>query len=733
MVAAVDPRVVRSRFRRLRDRATFPLRYHLLALVLLALVPTLIFAGAVVWNLGRQQRESVEQGLQATVRALAIAVEREIGASVRALEVLASSPELEKGDLRAFYEHASLAARVHDFWYAVVLTDPSGQLLLSSLRPFGTRLPSITDREYFHELVRSRRPVVSDLITGRTTGWPNVTVAVPVQRDGRLRYVLFAALSPASLGKILAAQQIPADWIAGIVDRRQLIVARNRRPEAFVGREVPPPAGDAIRGAAAGTGRYPVLDSPDVYAAWQRTSLGWTVTLGVPVSAVDVPLRRSMWRFVIGGVLGLLAGGILAIVVGRTISRSMGSLASAAAVLGQGAIPPRLPSLIEEAHAVGRAMQRAGQTLRERTAELQESQAGLKRLVDSSLIGILVGEGEVVTDANDAFLAMVGYSREDLRGGTLRKPSLTPPEYAVADAAAAAMARETGVGRPYEKEYVRKDGTRVPVLVGRVSLDGAQRRWVSFALDLTERNRVEAERTLRIQAQAANQAKDEFLAIVSHELRAPLGTVLSSVRALQRGGLRDATAAEVLDRIDRSTRLQARLIDDLLDAARIATGKLQVDKQVVHLAPIVAAAAAALAPEAQRHGIELRLALDPPPGPVLGDPERLQQIALNLVANAIKFTPRGGQVHVSVGSRAGRIVLTVRDTGRGIEPALIPRIFDRFWQDSTGRDEGGLGLGLSIVQHLVQAHDGTIRVESLGVGRGTVLTVDLPMVGGAVA
>jgi PAS domain S-box-containing protein len=432
-----------------------------------------------------------------------------------------------------------------------------------------------------------------------------------------------------------------------------------------------------------------------------------------------------MWRLALGGFLVILAGGALAIAVGRTISHSMGRLASAAAALGQGAAPPALPSLIEEAHAVRQAIERAGQALGDRTAELERSQASLKRLVDSSLIGILVGEDDVVTDANDAFLKMVGYSQEDLRDGALRGPSLTPPEFMAADAAATALARQSGHCPPYEKELVRRDGTRVPVLVGGVFLDGARRQWVSFALDLTERNRLAAERTLRLRAQAANQAKDDFLAILSHELRAPLGAVLNSVRVLRHGQLGEPQVAEILERIDRNTRLQARLIDDLLDASRIVAGKLQVDKKAVHLAPIVTAAVAAVAPEAQDKGVELRTALDGLPGPVLGDPERLHQIALNLIANAIKFTPPGGRVHVSLGRRAGRMLLTVRDTGRGIEPELIPHVFDRFWQGPAGR-QGGLGLGLAIVRHLVEAHEGTVHVDSPGAGQGATFTVELP-------
>ncbi len=161
--------------------------------------------------------------------------------------------------------------------------------------------------------------------------------------------------------------------------------------------------------------------------------------------------------------------------------------------------------------------------------------------------------------------------------------------------------------------------------------------------------------------------------------------------------------------------------------SRIVAGKLRVDKEVVHLAPIVTATVAALAPEAQAKGLELRTAFDVSLGPMLGDSERLQQIALNLIGNAIKFTPPGGLVQVSLGCRASRIVLSVRDTGRGIEPEMIPHIFDRFWQGGGARRQGGLGLELTIVRHLVEAHDGTVRVESPGEGKGAVFTVDLPM------
>lgn len=705
----------------------FPLRWHLIALILVALIPMMFFAAAIVLSLGREQRTSVERGLQTTVRALAIAVEREVTASIRALEVLATSDLLRRSDLAAFHAQATRAVEAQDVWYVLALTDPSGQLLLNTVRPFGAPLPRIDDRDYFRRVVATGRPAVSDLVAGRTTGQLNVTVAVPVRRDGVLRYVLFAAIKPEGLVQILAEERIPEDWIATISDTRQVIIARNRNPAHFVGRELIAPLRQAVRAADEGVGRYPVFDLPDVYFAWRRTaSLGWTVAIGIPVSLVEVPLRRSMWRIGLAGLVVALAGGAVAALVARRLSVSIRALATSATALGQGATPICPPTSIEEIDAVGRSMELAGSTIARRTAEVLASQARLKRLVDSSLIGILVGEDDRVTDANDAFLRMVGYSRDELQGSKLRWPDLTPDEYRGADATALAVARERGECAPYRKEYRRKDGTRVPILIGSAFLDETRRQWVSFALDLTEHNRVEAEHRLRLEAQAANRAKDEFLGILSHELRTPLSAALNSVEVLRRRETSTEQARQVLDAVERSTRLQLRLIDDLLDVSRIVTGKLQVEMKPMDLPPVVEDAVSALRHEAERKGVTLRSVLKALPGPMLGDAARVQQIALNLLANAIKFTPAGGSVDVSLDRRDSRAVLIVRDSGCGIEPELLPHLFDRFRQGAAAKGQGGLGLGLAIVHHLVEAHGGTVRAESAGLQRGATFTVELP-------
>jgi PAS domain S-box-containing protein len=406
----------------------------------------------------------------------------------------------------------------------------------------------------------------------------------------------------------------------------------------------------------------------------------------------------------------------------------MRALASSATALGQGAAPVCPPSSIPEIDAVGRAMTSAGVTIAQRTAELQASQARLKRVLDSSLVGIVVGEDDRVTDANDAFLRMVGYTREELRRGSVRWADLTPGEHRAADEAALAVARAQGQCAPYEKEYLRKDGTRVPILIGSAFLDESRREWVSFGLDLTERNRMETERRLRIEAQAANRAKDEFLGIVSHELRTPLSAALNGVRVLRRTGTNDEQGRRLLDAIERSTQVQLRLIDDLLDVSRVVSGKLHVEMKPIDLLPVVEDGVSALRHEAERKGIALHTRLEPLPDALLGDAARVQQIVLNLVGNAIKFTPPGGAVEVSLHGRDSRAVLSVRDNGRGIEPELLPHLFDRFRQGAAAKGQGGLGLGLAIVHHLVESHGGVIRAESAGLDRGAVFTVELPLI-----
>ncbi|WP_438007996.1 ATP-binding protein [Sorangium sp. So ce321] len=231
------------------------------------------------------------------------------------------------------------------------------------------------------------------------------------------------------------------------------------------------------------------------------------------------------------------------------------------------------------------------------------------------------------------------------------------------------------------------------------------------------------------ESQQVNRAKDEFLATLSHELRTPLTAILGWARMLRQGSLKPDTHVRALEAIERNGTLQAQLVEDLLDASRIITGKLRLDVMLIDLPPIINAAMDAVRHGADAKGIELAVQLDPNAGPISGDQTRLQQVVWNLLSNAIKFTPRGGKVSIQLVKSEGLARIQVSDNGQGIVPEFLPYVFDRFRQaDSTStRPHSGLGLGLAIARHLIELHGGTVRADSGGEGKGATFTVDIPL------
>ena len=266
---------------------------------------------------------------------------------------------------------------------------------------------------------------------------------------------------------------------------------------------------------------------------------------------------------------------------------------------------------------------------------------------------------------------------------------------------------------------------------------GAARRLVAVAVDVTaakaaEAERVQlldAERAARTEAERAGRLKDDFLATLSHELRTPLNAIIGW-SVMLRGASTDPTDLhEGMEAIERNARVQAQLVEDLLDVSRIIAGKLRLDVQHVELSPVVDASVAAVTPAAQAKNVRLQKVLDPRAAAVWGDPSRLQQVIWNLLSNAIKFTPKGGRVQISVARVNSHVELAVTDSGMGIKPEFLPHVFDRFRQadGSTTRKYGGLGLGLSIVRHLVELHGGTVEAHSGGDGTGATFVVKLPL------
>ena len=290
----------------------------------------------------------------------------------------------------------------------------------------------------------------------------------------------------------------------------------------------------------------------------------------------------------------------------------------------------------------------------------------------------------------------------------------------------------TGQGDQEIDLEAMRSGAADYLVKGEISAAGLERS-IRYTV---QHRRMEEERVRLVRAQearhlaeAANRAKDELVAMVSHELRNPLNAMLGWVTLLNSGKLDEGAQSRALAIIERNARAQAQLIDDLLDITRVASGNLRLDLRPVDLAPVVEKALDAMYPAAEAKSIAVTADLHRPLEMAAGDPDRLHQVVANLLSNAVKFTPGGGTIAVSLKRDGEEARITVRDSGDGISAAFLPHVFERFRQgeEGPGRRQGGLGLGLAIARHIVEGHGGTISVDSPGEGQGATFTVSLPL------
>jgi PAS domain S-box-containing protein len=295
-----------------------------------------------------------------------------------------------------------------------------------------------------------------------------------------------------------------------------------------------------------------------------------------------------------------------------------------------------------------------------------------------------------------------------------------------------------------DRWHLRKDGSRLWVtglVTPLMDENGNLIGYVKVTRDATEeiagRERageereesLERERVARSESEDASRLKDEFIALISHELRSPLNAILGWTRILRQGRPDEELYHRATEIIERSARMQSQLIDDLMDTARIVRGKLKLEVQPVNLAPLIEKAMDVVSPAADAKGITLDAKLDREADQITGDPDRLQQVVWNLLSNAVKFTNEGGRVEVRLGRVDPYIQISVRDTGCGISPEFMPYLFERYRQAdaSAARRKGGLGLGLSLVRQLVEMHGGSVTAESEGEDKGATFVVKLPV------
>jgi len=364
----------------------------------------------------------------------------------------------------------------------------------------------------------------------------------------------------------------------------------------------------------------------------------------------------------------------------------------------------------------------------------------LSAIIDSSNDAIVSKSlGGFIRTWNGAAEKMFGYTAAEAVGQHITL--IIPQERHSEEDDVLAKIRRGEKIEHFETIRQTKDGRRLNISLTVSPIRDSQGRVIGaskIARDVTERKRSEEEREVllareqnaRQTAEEANRLKDDFLATISHELRNPLHAIVGWVALLQTGKLDQAESAHAIEAIQRSAQAQSQLIDDLLDVSRIITGRLRLEIRPFMLADVLKSTIETVHPAAVAKRLQLQTRFDQFDEPIAGDPNRLQQVFWNLLSNAVKFTPNEGVVEVTLRQAGAHVEVKVRDSGIGIEPSLLPFVFDRFRQGdaSSSRTTGGLGLGLAITRHLVELHGGTVQAESEGAGKGATFTIRLPLV-----
>jgi len=746
----------------------FRLRSILALLVLAITLPLGLFAGLLILMSWQQQRSLVDRQNVDTARAISIAMDKEVESSMDALNVLASLDVLKRRDLRAFHQLALRLIPREPGWHAVLLVDPSTRVLVNTAEPGAP-----PNADWARTVVKTGRPSISDLFQEPGTGRYFVMIAVPVMEDRKVQFALGAQVRSSALSDVLRRQNVPPNGVVTLIDGTQRIVARTRGEDAYVGK--PPSAG--FRAAAArmseGSWRSTLLEGTPSYSSLSRSALtGWTVGIGLPAEEIDGPIRRSILALAGVGIAILVLGVGLALLLGQLIVRALTSASLAVRALARSDALPTRRSRIVEIEELSAGLHEAAsilsQRLRERDqAEQARSHAAAEREhalraeqlaraaseQDEARLAVTlrsIGDAVIATDIdgkvmmlNPVAQTLTGWSEREALGEPIGRVFhiINEDSREVVDNPVARVLREGSVvGLANHTLLIARDGREIPIADSAAPIRAADQAMHGVVLvfrDVTDQRAAERQRTAlfegeqaaRRAAEALNRSKDEFVATVSHELRTPLNAIFGWAKLLRSGRLDPAAQARALDVIERNTRALAQLIDDLLDMSRVITGNLRLELRETELDAVLEAAVEAVRPTAAAKQLELEVG-EQTGAVVLGDPDRLQQIVWNLLANSIKFTPKGGRIEVRISVEDTDAVLTVRDTGVGIDAAFLPHVFERFRQGASSdvRGYGGLGIGLALVRHLVELHGGSVGAHSEGQGSGASFVIRLPLV-----
>jgi signal transduction histidine kinase/ActR/RegA family two-component response regulator len=589
-----------------------PIRVYLLILVLGAILPGALLTGVLVWRAFASTRDLSERRLLESARVDASAIDREFASIISTLQVLATSPALDRDDLEAFYQEGRRVHSTQPGWYNILLLSVDGRQLVSTRLPWGEPLMPVAEPESLQRVIQTRQPVVGAIRTAPAGDpSPRFAIRVPVSRENGLKYVLSAVVNVDALSRVVPHLTNSEEWTRTILDSEGTIAVRTRGAENYVGAQ----ASDAFRARLRETpetvSSQTTREGVPVYAAASRGAYGWAAVVVVPRAVLDAPLGASMSGVLIGGVLLMLCGLGAVLVISRWLSADIASATAAAEAVAEGRALPQVDAHVAE------------------TLRLQRSLATASSLLDK-------------------------------------------------------RARER------DEEIQRADAARA-------------------------------------EAEDANRAKDQFLAVLGHELRNPLAPALTALELMK---VRDPHAfTRERQVLERQVAHMARLVNDLLDVSRLARGTVQLERRRFEMSEAIDRAVDMARPllAQQRHTLNISV---PTTGlTVDADLDRIVQVLSNLLTNAAKYTPAGGHVALTARPSDGHVVIACEDDGPGVAAELVPRLFEPFAQGPRALDrlEGGLGLGLALARSLTELHGGTISVESRDGQAGSRFVVTLPL------
>ncbi len=737
------------------------LRARLIGLVLLAVLPAL---GLILYTAAEQRREAVVETQENLLRLVNLAAtnQKQVLESTRQLLVtLARLPEVRSGNQQ---DCTRLLVDLHQqfpIYTSFGVSDPNGDLWCSSL-PF-TQAINLSDQRFFRLVRETNSFAIGDYQIGTLSRRATIVLGYPIlDQAGQLQAVLSAGLDLEQINASTLTPPLQEGATLTVVDRNGTVLLRYPDAQQWLGKSSSAAeVYQIVLAQTEGTAESRGLDGAERIYAFTRlgddpVNGSISIRIGVPKTVAFASANRLLTQNLINlGLVALLALAAAWFLGDVFLVRKVQSLLNTTQKLRQGDLTART-SLATDAGELGQlarsfdemaaALEQRDQAiatlnldLQHQLAELQNSEARYRLLAEAipQLVWITnaAGQNEYV---NQQFRDYTGLTLEAMLDW--RWLSIIHPDDL--EKTRRCWLTAVSIGQIYKIEYRfrRADGVYRWFLGQGIPLKDEQGRvnqWVGTCTDIEPQKQIEQarsqllkrEQAARETAEQANRIKDEFLAVLSHELRSPMNPILGWSKLLRDGRLDADKAAQAVKVIDRNAQIQMQLIDDLLDISRILRGKLSLNITPVDLNAVIANALETVQLSAAAKSIAIQSIPSPLAQIVNGDAGRLQQVIWNLLSNAVKFTPPDGQIEVTLSALGKNAQIQVKDSGKGINPEFLPYIFEHFRQEdgATTRKFGGLGLGLAIARQMVELHGGQIWVESPGEGQGATFTVQIPL------